>query len=365
MKIGEILQAIEENAPLQLQEPYDNAGLITGQSLWTCTGVICTLDVTMEVMKEAIDKGCNLIVAHHPVIFKGLKKITGDNYVQKIIIEALKNDIALYAAHTNLDNTLEGVNGMMASKLKLLNCVVLIPKTGVLKKLITFAPLEKAEEVVKGLFRAGAGQMGHYNSVNFTSQGIGTFQAGPGAHPYVGEIGKLHQEKETKIEVVYPFFLEQKILEALVFSHPYEKPAFDILSMSNVEVGMGAGLIGELATPMSEMELLLLIKKEFCVPSLKYTTLCHKPVKKIALCGGTGSFLIPAALKAEADLFFTADIKYHEFFDAEGKMVLADIGHYESEHFTTDLIYNHLAQKFPTFAVLKTGINTNPVHYLF
>ncbi len=363
MKIQELISAIEVFAAPELQEDYDNAGLITGQASWDCTGVLCTLDVTVEVVKEARAQGCNLIMAHHPIVFKGLKRINGKSYVEQVIIEAIKSDIAIYAAHTNLDNVVLGVNGRIAQQLKLKNFTILAPKQRVLRRLITFAPNDQAEAVRNAVFAAGAGHIGQYSECSFNSRGTGTFKAEEGADPYVGDIGKRHEEEETKIEIVYPSFLELQVVKALLEAHPYEEVAYDIFTMENVHYGIGAGIIGELDNPVSEQEFLQNIKETFKAKVVRHTPLRGRPVQKIAVCGGAGSFLIRQALGQGADFYITADVKYHEFFDAEGRMVLADVGHYESEQFTIDLLHDLLVKKFPTFAVLKTSVNTNPVQY--
>jgi dinuclear metal center YbgI/SA1388 family protein len=363
MKIKDILQAIEVFAAPELQEDYDNARLITGNKEWDCTGVLCTLDVTTEVVKEAIAKKCNLIVTHHPIIFKGLKSINGNDYVQQVIIAAIKNDIAIYAAHTNLDNVILGVNGKIADKLGLTNITILSPKHKILRRLITFAPEDIAEDVRKALFDAGAGHIGKYSECSFNSVGTGTFKAEKGADPYVGEVGERHSEKETKIEIVYPFYLENQVVNALIKNHPYEEVAYDIFSMENVHLGIGAGIIGELEKDTNEDEFLKIVKETFNIKSIRHTALLNKNIKKVAICGGAGSFLIKTAIAQNADIYLTSDIKYHEFFDAEGKILLADIGHYESEQFTMDLLLELIVRKFPTFAVLKTEVNTNPVNY--
>jgi dinuclear metal center YbgI/SA1388 family protein len=363
MKIVDIISAIEVFAAPELQEEYDNAGLITGNGLWECSGALCTLDVTVDVVKEAKQNNCNLIVAHHPIIFRGLKRINGKNYVEQVIIEAIKNDIAIYAAHTNLDNVVLGVNGMIAKKLGLQNTTILQPKNKMLRRLITFAPVDKAEQVRKAVFAAGAGHIGKYSECSFNSEGTGTFKAEAGADPYVGEMGRQHQERETKIEIVYPFYLENQVVGALIDNHPYEEVAYDIFTMDNVHFGIGVGLIGELETALPEAAFLQLLKERFRAHGIRHTPLLGKPVKKIAVCGGAGSFLIKRAIQQKADIYITGDVKYHEFFDADGRLVLADIGHYESEQFTIELLHELLVEKFPTFAVLKTSVNTNPVRY--
>jgi dinuclear metal center YbgI/SA1388 family protein len=320
--------------------------------------------VTLEVIKEAQASNCNLIISHHPIIFKGLKRINGKSYVENIIIEAIKNDIALYAAHTNLDNVLLGVNGMIAQKLGLKDIEVLQPKKRLLRRLITFAPVDKAEEVRRAVFNAGAGHIGQYSECSFNSEGTGTFKAEEGADPYVGEIGKQHQEKEIKIEIVYPFYLETQVVKALVKHHPYEEVAYDIFTMENSHLGMGSGVVGYLEAPMEEKGFLNLLKERFAANGIRYTSLLGKPIQKVAVCGGAGSFLLKKAISSQADIYITGDVKYHEFFDAEGKIVLADIGHYESEQYTVELLCDLLLKKFPTFAVLKSSVNTNPVNYL-
>jgi dinuclear metal center YbgI/SA1388 family protein len=363
MKIAELIKAITVFAAPELQEDYDNAGLLTGSPDWECKGILCTLDVTVEVVREAVHKNCNLIVAHHPVIFKGLKQLTGKNYVEQVVIEAIKCEVAIYAAHTNLDNVLMGVSGKMAALLNLKEVRVLQPKPKMLRRLITFAPVDKAEAVRQAVFDAGAGHIGNYSECSFNSQGTGTFKAGEGADPYVGEIGVRHEEKETKIEIVYPFYLETQVVKALLDHHPYEEVAYDIFTMENVHYGMGAGVIGSLEQPLSEKEFLKLVRDTFKIGAIRHTPFTGKMIKKVALCGGAGSFLTRTAIRVGADVYLTGDVKYHEFFDAEGKLLLADIGHYESEQYTIDLLHDLLVQKFPTFAVFKTGVNTNPVHY--
>lgn len=363
MKINDIISFLESQAHPSLQEQYDNAGLITGNAAWECTGIICSLDATEEVVKEAIEKKCNLIVAHHPIIFGGLKKINGKNYVEKTVITAIKNDIAVYAVHTNLDNVLHGVSGKMAAMLGLQNVSVLALKDSTLKKLFTFAPVDKAEQVRNAIFTAGGGHIGNYSECSFNAEGMGTFKGGEGTNPYVGEAGKLHQEKEIKIEVIIPAYLESRVVAAMKAAHPYEEVAYEIVSLSNTHQGIGSGVIGELPAVLDETQFLTRLKEVFGVPVIRHTALSGKPVKKVALCGGAGSFLISKALAAGADAYITGDLKYHEFFDANSRILLADIGHYESEQFTINLLQEILEQKFPTFAVLKTAVKTNPVHY--
>ncbi|MGG9961340.1 Nif3-like dinuclear metal center hexameric protein [Ferruginibacter sp. SUN106] len=363
MIIQDILTSLEKIAPLSLQESYDNAGLITGNAGWQCTGIITTLDATEDVVKEAIEKNCNLIVAHHPIVFGGLKKITGSNYVEQTIITAIKNDIAIYAIHTNLDNVLQGVNGKIADKLGLVNRKILQPKNNSLKKLFTFVPLAHAEKVRNAIFAAGGGQISNYSECSFNTSGSGTFKAGESTHPFVGKIGERHTEDEIKIEVIFPSWLEKAVYHAMIAAHPYEEVAHDIIALENTNTLIGSGIVGELPNFTNEQAFLQNIKENFYLSVIKHTALTGKPVQKVALCGGAGSFLIGAAIAAGADFYISSDIKYHEFFDANGRLVIADIGHYESEQFTIDLLFEVLTEKFPNFAVLKTGVNTNPVQY--
>ena len=363
MKVSDIISYVESLADPSLQEHYDNSGLILGNADWECSGIMCSLDATEEVINEAAVHSCNLLIAHHPIIFGGLKKINGKNYVEKAVITAIKKDIAVYAIHTNLDNVLEGVNGKIASLLGLRNGFILSEKEGTLKKLFTFAPVDKAVQVRDAIFKAGGGQIGDYSECSFNTEGTGTFKAGEEATPYVGEVGKPHKENETRIEVVFPSWLENRIIKAMKSAHPYEEVAYDIISLANKHPRIGSGIIGELSEPVDEINFLNHIKGTFNLQVIRHTPLLGKPVQRVAICGGAGSFLVRSALAAGADMYITADVKYHEFFDANGRMVIADIGHYESEQFTVDLLAEILEGKFPNFAVLKTEVKTNPVKY--
>lgn len=363
MQIADIIRVLETKAPPALQESYDNAGLLTGSLDWTCKGVLCTLDATEAVILEAKSRGCNLVVAHHPIIFGGLKKLTGKNYVEKTVIAAIKNDIAIYAIHTNLDNVRDGVNDRIADRLGLINRKILVPKTGQLMKLYTFVPHAQADQVRNALFTAGAGHIGEYSETSFHTEGRGTFKGSDKTQPFVGEPGTRHEEKELRIEVILPAWLQSQVLDALLKSHPYEEVAHDFVLLNNENQLIGSGLLGELPEELDETGFLHMLKTSFELSLVKHTLLLGKKIRKVAVCGGSGSFLSAKALAAGADIYITADIKYHEFFDADGRLLLADIGHWESEQFTTDLLVELLQAKFPTFAVLKSGVNTNPVHY--
>jgi dinuclear metal center YbgI/SA1388 family protein len=362
MKISDLTSYLQTVAPLSLQEEYDNAGLLLGDPDWECTGVLCTLDVTEEVINDAIRKKCNCIVAHHPLIFRGLKRITGSNDVEKTVIIAIKNKIAVYAAHTNLDNVIKGVNGKIADMLGLTNRIVLEPKSSVLQKLYTFVPPDDLDKVRNALFAAGAGDISQYSECSFTHPGTGTFKPGEGTDPYSGTIGVRQNENEIKLEVILPYYKKTAVLQALFQSHPYEEVAYDLINLVNEHGGIGSGMIGDIE-PIEDNEFLTILFRQFNNGAIRHTATNGRKIGRVAVCGGAGSFLISKALEAGVDAYVTGDIKYHDFFGAEGRMLLCDIGHYESEQFTTDLFIELLLHKFPTFAVLKSEVRTNPVHY--
>jgi len=365
MKISDLTNYIETIAPLAMQESYDNAGLIVGDRQSEVTGVLISLDVTEEVIDDAIAQGCNLIVAHHPFVFGGIKKFTGANYVERTLIKAIKNDVAVYAAHTNLDNMLnDGVNAKIAEKIGLRNVRILSPMQGKLCKVSVFVPNAQAEQVRNAMFEAGAGCIGNYDSCSYNVVGQGTFKAGEGCNPFAGKKGELHFEAETRIDTIVPQHLLGKTIGAMLAVHPYEEPAYDVYPLANDYQQAGSGIIGELDEPEGAIDLLKRVKKIFGCGCVRHTGLPAKPVSKIAVCGGAGSFLIKDAMRAGADMLITADVKYHQFFDAEYPFVLADIGHYESEQFTKELFYELLTRKFSNFAVRLTKVNTNPIKYV-
>ncbi len=363
MKIKEITAHLESIAPPVLQEDYDNAGLLAGDPEWDCRGALCSLDCTEEIIGEAIERNCNLVVAHHPVIFRGLKKINGGNYVERTLIKAIQNNIAIYAIHTNLDNVKNGVNGKIASLLGLHDLSVLMSRENSLCKLFTFVPLAKADEVRNALFSAGGGHIGNYSECSFNAEGFGTFRAGENTKPFVGEKNVQHREPELRIEIVFPAWLQNQMISALKSAHPYEEPAYDLVNLGNEHAHTGSGMVGVLKEPITEKEFIDQLKKIFKTPLVRHSKFLGKKILKVALCGGAGSFLIRQAITAGAQAFVTADIKYHEFFNADNHLLLADIGHYESEQFTIALLHDLLVEKFPTFAVLKTKLDTNPVNY--
>nr|WP_295934892.1 Nif3-like dinuclear metal center hexameric protein [uncultured Dyadobacter sp.] len=361
--IKAILTELEKLAPLSYQEDYDNAGLLVGSPDTPVTGVLFTLDITEEVVDEAIQKRCNLIVAHHPIIFKGLKKLNGKNYVERTVIKAIKNDIALYATHTNLDHVVGGVNWQIAERLGLRNLKILAPKKRLLTKLAFFCPVSHTQSVMDALFEAGAGRIGDYQQCSFRTEGLGTFLPGAGAHPVIGEQGKLETVEEHRVEVMLPAHLQEKVLHALKSSHPYEEVAYYLSALENETQEVGAGAIGELPEAMETNDFLHYLRERMEAKVVKYTEPTGKPTRRVAVCGGAGSFLLRNALSSGADAYITADYKYHEFFDAEGRIMICDIGHYESEVFTKNLLYNYISRKFSNFALCLSEVSTNPVRY--
>jgi len=363
MKLSLLTDYLESLAPLAYQEDYDNSGLIVGKADQEVYQALISLDCTEAVVDEAIASNCQVIISHHPIVFHGLKKFNGKTYVERVVEKAIKNNIALYAIHTNLDNVLTGVNSRICETLGLTNTRILAPKHHLLKKLVTYVPAAQAEQVRNALFNAGAGNIGNYSEASFNAEGTGTFKANEDANPYVGEPGIRHTENEVRIEVIYPATLESKILMALVLAHPYEEVAYDLYSLTNPNQQVGSGMIGELEIPVNEEYFLSIVKDKMRAHVIRHTTLTGKHIRKVAVCGGAGGFLLKQAIAAGADIFITADYKYHEFFDAEGKILIADIGHYESEQFTQQFLYEIIRKKFATFAVRLTEINTNPVKY--
>ena len=363
MLLKTIITEIEKFAPLAYQESYDNCGLLTGHKEQEVTGAILCLDCIEAVVDEAIQKNCNLIIAHHPIIFSGLKKLNGTNYIEQTIIKAIQNNIAIYACHTNLDNVKLGVNKKIADKLGLINQQILSPKKSVLKKLVTFVPATHLDIVRESLFNAGAGNIGNYDSCSFILEGTGSFRGNENSNPFIGEKGKLSLEKETRLELIFETVNEATIISALKQNHPYEEVAYDIYQLENTYQNIGSGMVGELEKPISETEFLENLKSIFKVKVIKHTALTNKNIKKVALCGGSGSFLLKNAINSKSDIYISSDFKYHEFFDAENQILVADIGHYESEQFTPEIFYEIISNKFPTFASYLTETNTNPVNY--
>jgi dinuclear metal center YbgI/SA1388 family protein len=365
MTVHELYKYIESEIPLSYQESYDNSGLLVGNTDADINGVLISIDVTEAIIEEAVSKNCNFILTHHPLIFGGLKKLTGRNATERCVIKAIRHNIAIYACHTNLDKMPNGVSARMAKKLKLRNCRILSLEENRLLKLVTFVPEAYTEQVRQSLFLAGAGSIRAYDNCSFNISGEGTFQATAGTNPFVGEQGKLHTEKETRIEVIVKKELKNSVISALLNTHPYEEPVYDIYKLENNFNGAGIGIIGELEI-QEEDELFFLkkVKTIFDTQCIRHTNILNKPIRKVALCGGSGSDLLPQAIANGADIFISADFKYHQFFDADNKIIIADIGHFESEQFTKEIFFELLSKKTPNFAIHFADNKTNPINYL-
>ena len=364
MTIRDITNYIEELAPLTYAEDFDNVGLLVGNYDTEVTGILVTLDTLESIVDEAIEKKCNLIVSFHPIIFSGLKKINGSNYVERVVLKAIKNEIAIYAMHTALDNSYKGVSAKMAEVLGLVNTRVLLPKQGLIKKLTIYVPKKDAEKVRTALFTIGAGAIGNYSDCSFNIEGTGTYKGNENSNPVLGKKGALHKEQETFISVIFEAHLEKELLNTLMKVHPYEEVAYDIVTTDNVHQHIGMGMIGELPTAMNEHDFLLFLKEKFQLKCIRHSILLNKSIKKVAVLGGSGSFAIDAAKRQNAAIYISSDFKYHEFYKAENQLILADIGHYESEQYTKNHLVEYLTKKFRNFAIILSEKNTNPINYL-
>jgi dinuclear metal center YbgI/SA1388 family protein len=363
MRIKELTAALEAWAPRSLQEDYDNCGLHVGDPEDVVSSALVCLDCTEEVVEEAARLGCGLIISHHPLIYRGIKTLSGTGHVERTLVAAIRHGIALYAIHTSLDNLIGGVNGEIAARLGLTGVRVLAPKPGQLRQLVVFVPKDHAEALRNALFAAGAGAVGGYDECSFSTDGVGTFRGGADARPFVGRAGERHSEPEVRVEVLVPVAHEPAVLAAMRAAHPYEEVAYNLVQLANEHQGVGAGLLGELPAALPEEVFLARVKEAFGLHVIRHTRLLGRPVKRVALCGGAGSFLIGRAKAVGADIYLTADVKYHEFFGADGRLVVADIGHYGSEQFTMHLIQRRLRELFPTFAVRLTERVTDPIHH--
>lgn len=364
MKLSEISNFLESSIPLDYQEDWDNSGIQVGSPDLDISGVIISLDVTEEVIDEAIENGCNLVLSHHPLIFKGIKKITGQTAVERIIATCIRHNIAVYSAHTNLDMVSNGVSHKMARKLGLVKISVLQTLKNRLMKLVTFIPENYLEGVADAIFDAGAGVIGKYDKCGFSANGTGSFRAGENTRPFTGEQGILHYEKEVRFETVFPRHLKEKVIRALVSTHPYEEVAYDVYSLENDNIDAGLGCIGEFAEPLEETVFLNKLKSVFMVGSIRHSGLRGKPIKTVAVCGGSGASLVNAAIRHGADAFITGDIKYHAFQEVDNRLLLVDCGHYETEKSSAEILHEMITKKFPNFAVRFSKMNVNPINYL-
>lgn len=364
MIIKDVLAHLEELAPLATAENFDNVGLLVGDKNTTVKGVLVTLDTIETVVDEAIENNCNLIVSFHPIIFKGLKSLTGKNYVERTVLKAIKNNIAIFAVHTALDNSFNGVNAMMCKKLGLENREVLIPQSGSIQKLVTFVPKKDADKVRLALFKAGAGSIGNYTHCSFNVEGQGTFKANEDSNPVVGLKGKIHTETEIQIGVTFRKHLQSTILTALFSTHPYEEVAYEITTLENSNQHLGMGMVGNLKKALPAAEFLKMLKHTFNCGVVRHSEATGKSIKRVAVLGGSGAFALGQAKSKDADAYVTADLKYHDFFQADSQILLADIGHYESEQFTKELLHSYITKKFTNFATVLSRTNTNPIKYL-
>lgn len=364
LRIKDIIREIEKYAPLPLQEDFDNAGVQVGDVNQPAAGALLCLDVTEEVIDEAIELGCNLIISHHPLAFKPFKSLRGATYIERCIMKACKHDIVIYAAHTNLDNARGGVNFKLAEMIGLQNIRVLSPQKDALLKLVTFVPSSYAETVRNTLFQAGAGSVGGYDSCSFNLYGEGTFRAKEGANPFVGEIGEMHYESETRIETILPAYNKLAVTRALRSVHPYEEPVMDFYPLKNSWEQAGSGIVGELPVEEDERTFLQRIKDIFDVSCIKHSAWIGRTIREVAICGGSGAFLVKEAIAYGADVFITGEAKYNDFYDVEDRILLAVIGHYESELCTKEIFYEIISKKFSTFALHLSNVNSNPVNYL-
>ncbi len=363
MILNDLIRAIDAEAPFALQESYDNSGIQVGSPQQEIKrGLVC-LDVTPEVMAEAVRKKCDVVISHHPLIFKGLTRLAGETPAEQVVIEAIRHGIAVVAVHTNLDNIRLGVNHLLGTRLGLQNLRVLQPVKSMLMKLVTFCPKDHAGKVRAAMFRAGAGHIGDYDCCSFGVEGKGSFRAGDDTSPFVGKVGELHYEAEERIETILPVYLKHAVVAAMKDSHPYEEVAYDLYPLDNEFDQAGAGMLGDLPEAMQTEAFLQMVKETLGTTCLKHSRTGHQMIRSVALCGGSGAFLLPAALQSGAQAFVTGDVKYHQFFDATGKVLLVDAGHFETEQFARELLHDIVKKKMINFALLVSEVDTNPVVY--
>lgn len=371
MKIKHLGQVLDQLAPFAYQMSFDNSGLQVGHPEDPIEKILCTLDVTDAVLEEAIQQQADCIVAHHPLIFSPLKKLTGQTPTERLVIKAIRHGIGIYAVHTNLDQVSEGVNQRLAQALGLTNTQILQPSNRALKKLVTFCPSMNSEDghyypgiIRQALFEAGAGQTGGYDQASFNAKGKGTFRAPEGSSPFVGKEDQMHVQEEVRIETIFPSAIQGQVISALQSAHPYEEVAYDVYTLDNTFNDVGAGMLGKLPEAVGEMHFLRDLKANLHAQGLRHTALTGNHIERVALCGGAGRFTLSKAVKEGADALVTADFKYHDFFDVDQQLLLVDVGHYESEQFTPEILYNYIAKELPETSVTISACNTNPIYYL-
>jgi dinuclear metal center YbgI/SA1388 family protein len=358
---SQIARQLENLAPLAYQENYDNSGMLLGDPQTPILGVLTCLDVTESVLQEALELKANLIVAHHPIIFSGLKRLSGQNQTERVVMRSIKEGICLYALHTPLDKVLGGTNAFLAQKLELSSLKILAPEKGRLKKLTVFVPQTHSSELLEALAQAGAGNIGNYSHCSFVVQGQGSFKPNERANPFLGKAGEIERVDESRIEVIFPSHIEPQVLKALKEAHPYEEVAYFVYDLANSHSQVGLGMLGELPEAMSGERFLEYCAQKLSLKVIRHTALLPE-IKTVAVCSGSGTSLLPKALSQKAQAFVSSDFKYHQFFEAENQIIIADIGHYESERFAAEILARWLKDYFD-LPIFQTQIGTNPVDY--
>ena len=363
MIVKEVINYLDEFSPFCYAEEFDNVGLIIGDYTQKVNGILVTLDSTESVIDEAIKSKCNLIISFHPIIFNDIKSITTNTYVERVIHKSIKNNISIIAIHTSLDNSIKGVNSAICKKLDIKNYKILIPKERTIKKLTTYIPSENVAKLKSEIFKIGGGSLGKYDNCSFSYKGLGSFKGNKKSNPKIGNKLTYTEIEEVCVNITFLKHLEKEVVKALKENHPYEEIAYEINTLENSNQNIGMGMIGELASSMDENKFLSFLKKKMKSKLIKHSKKIGKKIAKIAVLGGSGSFAIENAINSGADAFVTSDLKYHDYFKAENKILLVDIGHYESEQYTKNLIFNFLTKKIPNFAIVLSKTNTNPIMY--
>ena len=364
MKIKEVIQFLEQKFPLHWQEDFDNCGVQCGDKERELTGIVVCFDMSEAVIDEALAQGSNMVISHHPIIYKhGLKKIEPTNRVGKIIYKALENKILLYSMHTNIDSGKAGGNVLFAKKLELQNLSVLVPKENQFCKLVVFVPAENSALLKEAMFKIGCGNIGNYSHCSYSCEGIGSFKPLTGVNPHIGKHNRLERVDEERIEMIFPKNIKRQVIETLYGHHPYEEPAFDIITLENQNREVGLGRIGLLPTSMLAKDFILYIKEKLNLDFVKFSGNRDAEIKKVAVCGGGGASFISEALTAGVNAYITGDLKYHDFFIPENKMLLIDIGHFEGEHFIREIITSLLQENFNTFATHFTEVEIPVIHH--
>ena len=364
MIIEELTTFIEDKFPLSQQESYDNCGLIVGDPKKTVKKVLLALDCTEQVIKEAKLKKADVIITHHPLMFSSINKLTANDYEGSLIIKLIKSDIALYAVHTNLDNSINGINKYLALKLGLKNLQILVGKEKTFKKIITFVPKAYSQKVITALSAAKAGNIGLYSHCAFVTEGSGCFKPEKGAKPFLGELSKINQVEEVKLEMVFASENQKMIENSLKKAHPYEQPAFDIIELANPNPDIGAGIYGDLPAQINTAEFLKLVKTKLNLSYIRQSNSAKKFISKVAICSGAGFFVFEQAKRLNVDALVTSEIKHHEFLAAENNILLCDIDHHEGEIAAVNIL-DQILQKLENIDTLISKHNLSPAQIFF